>query len=154
MRSTVLAVTVTMMAVLSIGAPRADAFSMGEGMATTGISGTLSGNASGGGVVGASKRVKSAMPKMATPGLDVDDGGSGLAAAARRRPGGGGSASAPSRGGGGGGGAGWKQGAASWASGNWASAGGGSGWASGQSSWAGGGGGGSGWATAGASSNR
>jgi len=139
MRAAVLAVT-AMVGVLSIGATRVAAFSMGEGMATTGIQGTLSGNATSG-VVGATKRVKSAVPKMAAPGLSIDDGGSGLASAARRRPGGG-SASGSSRGSGGGG-SGWKQGAGNWASGGWAGSGGS--WAAGGGAWAGGGG----WASAG-----
>jgi hypothetical protein len=124
---------------LSFGVERAEAFSMGEGLATTGIQGTLSGNATSG-VAGVTKSVKGALPSSAAPGLSIDDGGSGMADAARRGPGGGAKGgSSQAR---------WSGGGNSWATGGWAAGGGGggsgSGWASG-GSWAAGGG----WATAG-----
>jgi hypothetical protein len=126
---------------LSFGVERVEAFSMGEGLETTGIQGTLSGNATTG-VAGVTKSVKAALPSPGTPSLGIDDGGSGLADAARHAPGAGGkagSASSQAR---------WSGGGGPWAAGGWAAGGGGGGgggsWAS-SGSWAPGGG----WATAG-----
>jgi hypothetical protein len=126
---------------LSTAVERVEAFSMGEGLATTGIQGTLAGNASTG-VAGITKSVKAALPTPGAGLAGIDDGGSGLAEAARSGPGGKGGAksSGASQ-------ARWSQGGNSWATGSWAAGGGrgsGGSWAQG-GSW----GAGSGWATAG-----
>jgi hypothetical protein len=112
----VVVVAVTVLGGLSVGGGRAGAFTLGETAATTGIQGTLSGNATSN-VAGITKSVRAALPSSTGTLPSLGKGGGGPHASVPRPASGGGAA-------------GWAQGGDSWARGDWGASGVGS-WAAG-----------------------